>query len=38
MAPLTTALEGAGLTGVVMAPAAANLEDLSVQIVRRQEG
>jgi len=37
-APLTAALEGAGLSGVAMAPAAANLEDLFVQIVRRQEG
>jgi len=37
-APLTAALEGAGLTGVAMEPAAAKLEDLFVQIVRRQEG
>jgi len=36
-APLTATLEEAGLTGVAMAPAAANLEDLFVQIVRRQE-
>jgi ABC-2 type transport system ATP-binding protein len=36
-APLTAALEGAGLTGVALSPAAPNLEDLFVQIVRRQE-
>jgi ABC-2 type transport system ATP-binding protein len=36
-APLKTALEAAGLTGVTLAPAAPNLEDLFVQIVRRQE-
>jgi hypothetical protein len=36
-APLKAALEGAGLTGVALSPAAPNLEDLFVQIVRRQE-
>jgi ABC-2 type transport system ATP-binding protein len=35
--PLTEALESAGLTGVAIEPAAPNLEDLFVQIVRRQE-
>jgi ABC-2 type transport system ATP-binding protein len=34
--PLTQALEAAGLTGVSIAPAEPNLEDLFVQIVRRQ--
>ncbi len=34
---LIQALEGAGLTQVSVAPAAPNLEDLFVQIVRRQE-
>jgi hypothetical protein len=36
--PLTQALEQAGLTEVSVAPAEPNLEDLFVQIVRRQEG
>ena len=35
--PLTEALEQAGLTEVSVAPAEPNLEDLFVQIVRRQE-
>jgi ABC-2 type transport system ATP-binding protein len=35
--PLKEVLEGAGLTGVALAPASPNLEDLFVQIVRRQE-
>ncbi|MFI5354129.1 MAG: ATP-binding cassette domain-containing protein [Desulfobaccales bacterium] len=35
--PLTAALEQAGLTEVSIAPAEPNLEDLFVQIVRRQE-
>jgi ABC-2 type transport system ATP-binding protein len=35
--PLTEALEAAGVTGVAMEPASPNLEDLFVQIVRRQE-
>jgi ABC-2 type transport system ATP-binding protein len=34
--PLKETLEGAGLTEVAMQPAAPNLEDLFVQIVRRQ--
>ena len=36
-APLKEVLEGAGLTGVAMGPASPTLEDLFVQIVRRQE-
>ncbi len=35
--PLTEALEAAGLTEVSVAPAEPNLEDLFVQIVRRQQ-
>lgn len=35
--PLREALEGAGLTGVSLGPAEPSLEDLFVQIVRRQE-
>jgi ABC-2 type transport system ATP-binding protein len=35
--PLKEVLEGAGLTGVALGPASPNLEDLFVQIVRRQE-
>ena len=35
--PLTEALEQAGLTEVSIAPAEPNLEDLFVQIVRKQE-
>jgi hypothetical protein len=35
--PLTAALTQAGLTGVTMEPAAPDLEDLFVQIVRRDE-
>jgi drug efflux transport system ATP-binding protein len=35
--PIAEALEQAGLTEVVIAPAEPNLEDLFVQIVRRQE-
>ena len=35
--PLTEALEQAGLSEVSVAPAEPNLEDLFVQIVRRQE-
>jgi ABC-2 type transport system ATP-binding protein len=36
-APLKAALEGAGLTGIAIEPASPNLEDLFVQIVRRQQ-
>ena len=36
--PLKEALEAAGLTEVSISPAEPNLEDLFVQIVRRQEG
>jgi hypothetical protein len=37
VAPLTAVLEQAGLSPVTMGPAAPNLEDLFVQIVRRGE-
>jgi ABC-2 type transport system ATP-binding protein len=37
VAPLTAVLEQAGLSPVTMGPAAPNLEDLFVQIVRRDE-
>jgi hypothetical protein len=37
VAPLTEALTQAGLTGVAMERANPDLEDLFVQIVRRQE-
>ncbi len=36
--PIKEALEQAGLTGVSLEPAQPNLEDLFVQVVRRQEG
>lgn len=35
--PLQEALAGAGLTGITIGPASPNLEDLFVQIVRRQK-
>ena len=37
-APLTAVLEQAGLSPVTIGPGAPNLEDLFVQIVRRDEG